>query len=55
MTRAVLKTAALYLVIVLGGLSAGAVGAFYGFAAAGKAPQLVAELSAAFYGSAADQ
>lgn len=43
-----LKTFALYLAVVLGALSAGAVGAFYGFAAAGKGPQLVAELSALF-------
>lgn len=41
-----LKTFALSLAIAIGGLSAGAVGAFYGIAAAGKAPQLTAELSA---------
>lgn len=41
-----LKTFALCIAIALGGLSAGAIGAFYGFAAAGKAPQLIAELSA---------
>ncbi|MFX1710686.1 hypothetical protein [Stutzerimonas stutzeri] len=43
-----LKTFALYLAIAIGGLSAGAVGAFYGVAVAGKAPQLTAELSALF-------
>lgn len=40
-----LKTFALYLAVAIGGLSAGAVGAFCGIAAAGKAPQLVAELT----------
>ena len=40
-----LKTFALYLAIALGGLSAGTVGAFYGIAAAGKAPQLIEELT----------
>lgn len=43
-----LKTFALCLAIAVGGLSAGMVGAFYGIAAAGKAPQLTAELSALF-------
>ena len=43
-----LKTIALYLVIALGGLSAAMVGSFYGFVAAGKGPQLVAELSALY-------
>lgn len=40
-----LKTFALSLAIAIGGLSAGMVGAFYGVAAAGKAPQLVAEFT----------
>lgn len=40
-----LKTFALCLAIAIGGLSAAAVGAFYGVVLAGKGPQLVAELS----------
>lgn len=43
-----LKTFAFCLAIAVAGLSAGAVGSFYGIAAAGKAPQLTAELSALF-------
>ena len=40
-----LKTFALCPAVAVGGMSAGMIGAFYGIAAAGKAPQLIAEFT----------